>query len=102
VGTNRRARLAHLIVVNGARLRAVRGEFVAYHNAERRGVRGPAAGGRPERDHWRPRNDETLIVAGLHAAVLLFHSRAVDHVRAQRDRDGGDGKAGTGSRAPGV
>jgi hypothetical protein len=30
-----------------------------------------------------PRNDEHLIIAGLHCAFLLFHNRAVDHVRAQ-------------------
>jgi hypothetical protein len=30
-----------------------------------------------------PRNDEHLIIAGLHGAFLLFHNRAVDHVRAQ-------------------
>ena len=28
-----------------------------------------------------PRNDETLIVAGLHAAFLKFHNNAVDYVR---------------------
>ena len=28
-----------------------------------------------------PRNDENLIIAGLHAAFLLFHNRAVDLVR---------------------
>ncbi|CAN5152868.1 heme peroxidase family protein [soil metagenome] len=28
-----------------------------------------------------PRNDEHLIIAGLHAAFLLFHNRVVDHVR---------------------
>jgi hypothetical protein len=27
------------------------------------------------------RNDEHIILAGLHAAFLLFHNRAVDHVR---------------------
>jgi hypothetical protein len=30
-----------------------------------------------------PRNDENLIIAGLHAAFLLFHNRAVDLVRSQ-------------------
>jgi Animal haem peroxidase len=30
-----------------------------------------------------PRNDENLMIAGLHAACLLFHNRAVDEVRAQ-------------------
>ena len=30
-----------------------------------------------------PRNDENLMIAGLHAAFLLFHNRAVDLVRAQ-------------------
>jgi hypothetical protein len=29
-----------------------------------------------------PRNDENLVVAGLHCAFLLFHNRAVDYVRA--------------------
>ena len=32
-----------------------------------------------------PRNDENLIIAGLHAAVLLFHNKAVDYVE-DRDR----------------
>jgi hypothetical protein len=31
-----------------------------------------------------PRNDENLIVAGLHAAFLLFHNHAVDWVRARQ------------------
>ena len=30
-----------------------------------------------------PRNDENLIIAGLHCAFLLFHNRAVDYVREQ-------------------
>jgi hypothetical protein len=30
-----------------------------------------------------PRNDEHLIIAGLHAAFLLFHNNAVDLVRSQ-------------------
>jgi hypothetical protein len=30
-----------------------------------------------------PRNDENLLIAGLHAACLLFHNRAVDELRAQ-------------------
>jgi Animal haem peroxidase len=30
-----------------------------------------------------PRNDENLMIAGLHAAFLLFHNRAVDYVRLQ-------------------
>ena len=30
-----------------------------------------------------PRNDEHLIISGLHCAFLLFHNHAVDHVRAQ-------------------
>jgi hypothetical protein len=30
-----------------------------------------------------PRNDEHLIISGLHCAFLLFHNRAVDYVRAQ-------------------
>jgi heme peroxidase len=29
-----------------------------------------------------PRNDENLIIAGLHCAFILFHNRAVDHARA--------------------
>jgi len=28
-----------------------------------------------------PRNDENLMIAGLQAAFILFHNRAVDHVR---------------------
>jgi hypothetical protein len=31
-----------------------------------------------------PRNDENLVVAGLHCAFLCFHNRAVDYVRAER------------------
>ena len=34
-----------------------------------------------------PRNDEHLIISGLHCAFLLFHNRAVDHVRAQGQLD---------------
>ncbi|GAA3668729.1 heme peroxidase family protein [Lentzea roselyniae] len=30
-----------------------------------------------------PRNDENLIISGLHAAFLLFHNRVVDRLRAQ-------------------
>ena len=30
-----------------------------------------------------PRNDENLIIAGLHCAFILFHNNAIDHVRAQ-------------------
>ena len=30
-----------------------------------------------------PRNDENIMIAGLHAAFLKFHNRAVDHVRAE-------------------
>jgi len=37
-----------------------------------------------------PRNDEHLMIAGLHAAFLKFHNRAVDYVRAQRDREDDD------------
>lgn len=29
-----------------------------------------------------PRNDEHMMIAGLHAAFMMFHNRAVDHVRA--------------------
>lgn len=32
-----------------------------------------------------PRNDENIIIAGLQAAIILFHNKAVDHVR-ERDR----------------
>ena len=35
-----------------------------------------------------PRNDENLILAGLHAAFLLFHNRAVDHVKERHPRLG--------------
>jgi hypothetical protein len=30
-----------------------------------------------------PRNDENMIIAGLHAAFLLFHNHAVDLIRSQ-------------------
>jgi Animal haem peroxidase len=30
-----------------------------------------------------PRNDEHMVISGLHAAFLRFHNRAVDNVRAQ-------------------
>jgi hypothetical protein len=30
-----------------------------------------------------PRNDENLMIAGLHAAFLLFHNRVVDRLRSQ-------------------
>jgi hypothetical protein len=30
-----------------------------------------------------PRNDENLIIAGLHCAFAAFHNRAVDHVRGE-------------------
>ena len=30
-----------------------------------------------------PRNDEHVMIAGLHCAFLLFHNRAVDYVRAE-------------------
>jgi Animal haem peroxidase len=33
-----------------------------------------------------PRNDEHLIIAGLHCAFLRFHNRAVDHIRARQRR----------------
>ena len=33
-----------------------------------------------------PRNDENLMLAGLHAAFLLFHNRAVDYVKARNRR----------------
>jgi hypothetical protein len=34
-----------------------------------------------------PRNDENMMIAGLHAAILLFHNRAVDLVAAEHRRD---------------
>jgi len=34
-----------------------------------------------------PRNDENLIIAGLHCAFAAFHNRAIDHVRGQGLRD---------------
>jgi hypothetical protein len=37
-----------------------------------------------------PRNDENLIIAGLHAGFLLFHNHAVDLVRADQNRAGVD------------
>lgn len=40
-----------------------------------------------------PRNDEHIILAGLHAAFLLFHNRMVDRVRASGETDAAD--AGT-------
>jgi hypothetical protein len=30
-----------------------------------------------------PRNDENLMISGLHAAFLMFHNRAVDRIRAE-------------------
>jgi Animal haem peroxidase len=33
-----------------------------------------------------PRNDENLIIAGLHAAFLLFHNQAVDYVTQHHPR----------------
>jgi hypothetical protein len=37
-----------------------------------------------------PRNDENIMIAGLHAAMLKFHNRIVDMLRADdRSRDGG-------------
>ena len=41
-----------------------------------------------------PRNDEHIILAGLHAAFLLFHNRMVDRVRAGGETDAA-GDAGT-------
>jgi|SRR5688572_1203485 hypothetical protein len=37
-----------------------------------------------------PRNDENLMLAGLHAAFLLFHNKAVDYVKARRPRADND------------
>jgi hypothetical protein len=36
-----------------------------------------------------PRNDENIMLSQLHAAVLLFHNRAVDYIKA-RDRRAND------------
>ena len=36
-----------------------------------------------------PRNDENLMISGLHAAFLLFHNRVVDLLREQGDDEGG-------------
>ena len=35
-----------------------------------------------------PRNDENLIVSGLHAAFILFHNAVVDHERRRRRGEG--------------
>jgi heme peroxidase len=35
-----------------------------------------------------PRNDENLVVSGLHCAFMLFHNRCVDEVRAERPSAG--------------
>lgn len=38
-----------------------------------------------------PRNDQSLIIAGLHCAFLLFHNRAVDLIRSRpKLQDSGD------------
>ena len=34
-----------------------------------------------------PRNDENIMIAGLHAAFLLFHNHAVDLIRSQNPVD---------------
>ena len=48
---------------------------------ERRAVRGPAARRRPARAIIAdPRNDENMMIAGLQAAFILFHNKAVDVV----------------------
>ncbi len=36
-----------------------------------------------------PRNDEHMVIAGLHAAFLLFHNHVVDRVRASGETDPG-------------
>ncbi len=36
-----------------------------------------------------PRNDEHVIIAGLHAAFILLHNRVVDRVRAAGETDAG-------------
>jgi len=37
-----------------------------------------------------PRNDENMMLAGLHAAFLLFHNAAVDYVKARNRRKDDD------------
>ena len=34
-----------------------------------------------------PRNDENMMIAGLHCAFILFHNNAVDWVRAHHHGD---------------
>jgi hypothetical protein len=47
-----------------------------------------------------PRNDENLIIAGMHAAFLLFHNRVVDLLRQQGEEErSGDPQRGVFSRA---
>ena len=36
-----------------------------------------------------PRNDENMMIAGLHAAFMMFHNRAVDRVRAGGETEPG-------------
>ncbi len=43
-----------------------------------------------------PRNDEHVMLSGLHAAMLLFHNRMVDRVRAGGESD--DGRAFAAAR----
>jgi hypothetical protein len=38
-----------------------------------------------------PRNDENMVISGLHAAFLLFHNRAVDYVRKHSHHSDEDG-----------
>ncbi len=40
-----------------------------------------------------PRNDENIIIAGIHAAFILFHNRMVDLARAERFVDPGNTNA---------
>ena len=52
---------------------------------ERRAVRGPAPQSRADSAIIAdPRNDENMMIAGLQAAIILFHNKAVDHVRDAR------------------
>jgi hypothetical protein len=37
-----------------------------------------------------PRNDENLMLAGLHAAFLLFHNKVVDHIAGEHRSTPGD------------
>ena len=59
---------------------------------KRRAVRGRPRDAAKKAIIGDPRNDENLIVSGLHAAFLFAHNRALDMVRQRgRSRDDGDG-----------